>query len=111
MTTQVISFDPRYRDWVVAGTKTRTTRYGEPVNLGPATFRFESDPPTYLDAEVVALRTVGVDELTDADARTENFATAADLRAALRYHYPDLPSDAAVTIATFRLRRQGIADQ
>lgn len=98
---QTVSFDPRYRDWVLEGSKTSTTRYDDPVSVGPARFRFESDPPTYLDAEVTHLRTVRVDQLTDDDAASENFATADELRAALRYHYPGIADEAAVTIVSF----------
>ncbi len=100
---QVVSFDPRYLDWVRAGTKTRTTRYGEPVEPGPASLRFESDPPEFLDAVITGIRHVGLDDLVDDDAAAENFADAAALRAALRYHYPDLPADAGVTVVSFEL--------
>jgi cytidine deaminase len=100
--TQVVSFDPRYLEWVRDGRKTCTTRYGEPIALGPALFRFEFDPATYVSAEVTALRTVRVADLTDTDAAAENFRTADDLRAALEYHYPGLPSAATVVVASFR---------
>lgn len=83
---QVVSFDPRYLEWVRAGSKTRTTRYGEPVELGPA--RFESAPPVFLDAHVTGIRHAGLDDLTDEDAAAENFDDAEALRDALRYHYP-----------------------
>lgn len=98
---QEISFDPRYLDWVRSGSKTRTTRYGEVVALGPARFRFESDPPVWLEAQVTAIRTVSVVDLDDADAASENFADAAELRAALRYHYPGLEDSAQVSVVSF----------
>lgn len=100
---QEISFDPRYLDWVRSGSKTRTTRYGEAVALGPARFRFESDPPVWLDAVVTAIRTVSVVDLEDTDAGSENFADADELRAALRYHYPGLADDAVVTVVSFEV--------
>jgi cytidine deaminase len=100
---QVVSFDPRYLDWVRSGTKTRTARYGEPVDLGPARFRFESDPPVFLDAVITTIREVAFDALDDEDAAAENFADAAVLRDALRHHYPDLPHDAAVAVVSFDL--------
>jgi len=100
---QVVSFDPRYLDWVQAGTKTRTTRYGEPVELGPARFLFESDPPVELDAVVTGIRQVALADLEDEDALAENFADAGALRDALRYHYPGLPQDAAVAVVSFEL--------
>ncbi len=96
-----MSFDPRYLDWVRAGSKTRTTRYAETVALGPARFRFESTPPVWLDAVVTEIRTVGLAELDDADAAAENFANADGLREALRYHYPGLGEDAVVSVVSF----------
>ena len=100
---QLVTFDPRYLDWVLAGTKTKTTRYGEPVELGPARFRFESDPPVFLDAVITGSRQVALDDLTDEDASAENFGDAAALVDALRYHYPGLAQDAAVAVVSFDL--------
>ena len=97
---QVVSFDPRYLDWVRDGTK---TRYAEPVELGPARFRFESEPPVFVDAMVTGIREVALDALEDEDAAAENFADAEALRDALRYHYPGLPHDAAVAVVSFKL--------
>jgi hypothetical protein len=101
-----VSFDPRYLDWVRSGSKTRTTRYGEVVALGPARFRFESTPPVWLDAEVTDIRTVGLTDLDDSDAAAENFADAYELRAALHHHYPGLGNDAVVSVVSFELGRQ-----
>jgi len=100
---QHVSFDPRYLDWVRAGTKTRTTRYGESVEPGPARLRFESDPPVFLDAVITDIRQVALDDLKDEDAAAENFADAGALVDALRYHYPGLPRDAAVAVVSFDL--------
>ncbi len=100
---QLVTFDPRYLDWVRAGTKTRTTRYDEPVEPGPARFRFESDPPVFLDAVITGIRQVALDDLEDEDAAAENFADAGALVDALRYHYPGLPQDAAVAVVSFEL--------
>jgi hypothetical protein len=103
---QEVSFDPRYLDWVRSGRKTRTTRYGEAVAVGPARFRFESTPPVWLDALVTGIRTVGLADLDDVDAAAENFADAGELRAALHYHYPSLSNDAVVSVVSFELGRQ-----
>jgi cytidine deaminase len=100
---QFLSFDPRYLDWVRAGTKTRTTRYGDPVEVGPATLRFESEPPVFLDAVITRIREVALDALEDEDAAAENFVDAGALRDALRYHYPGLSRDAAVAVVSFDL--------
>ncbi len=100
---QVVSFAPRYLDWVLAGTKTMTTRYGESVELGPAMFRFESAPPVWVDASITSVHEVQLAELADEDAAAENFADADALVEALRHHYPGLPGDAAVAVVTFEL--------
>jgi hypothetical protein len=100
---QLVTFDPRYLEWVRAGAKTRTTRYGETVGLGPASFRFESDPPVFLDAVVTDIRQVALADLTDEDAAAENFEGVAGLVGALRHHYPGLPHDAAVAVVSFEL--------
>ena len=100
---QLVSFDPRYLDWVRVGTKTRTTRYAEPVELGPATFRFESDPPVFVASVITAIREVALGDLEDEDAVAENFADADALRDALRHHYPGLPHEAAVAVVSFEL--------
>jgi cytidine deaminase len=103
---QEVSFDPRYLDWVRSGRKTRTTRYGEAVAVGPARLRFESRPPVLVDAFVTGIRTVGFADLDDIDAAAENFADAGELREALRYHYPGLGNDAVVSVVSFELGRQ-----
>lgn len=100
---QEVSFDARYYDWVISGSKTRTTRYEEVVAVGPVRFRFESTPPVWVDAVVTSVRTVGLVDLNDADADAENFADAGELRAALRYHYADLCDDAVVTVVSFHV--------
>jgi hypothetical protein len=85
---QVVSFDPRYLDWVLDRTKTKTTRYGDPVELGPARFRFESSPPVWVDAVITDIRDVALADLSDEDAAAENFIDSGALRDTLRYHYP-----------------------
>src|SRR5450759_4408028 len=100
---QVVSFDPRYLDWVLDRTKTKTTRYGDPVELGPARFRFESSPPVWLEAVITDVRDVALADLSDEDAAAENFAHSGALQDALRYHYPGLLGDAVVVVAHFEL--------
>jgi len=100
---QVVSFDPRYLDWVLDRKKTKTTRYGDPVKLGPARLRFESSPPVWVDAVITDIRDVALADLSDEDATAENFTDSGALRDALRYHYPGLPEAAAVAVVTFEL--------
>ncbi len=100
---QVVSFDARYLDWVLDGTKTKTTRYGDLVELGSARFRFESSPPVWVDALITDVRDVALADLSDGDAAAENFTDSGALQEALRYHYPGIAEDAAVTVVSFEL--------
>ena len=77
---QVVSFDPRYLDWVLDRTKTKTTRYGDPVKLGPARLRFESSPPVWVDAVITDIRDVALADLSDEDATAENCSSVPTMR-------------------------------
>ncbi|MER7823182.1 ASCH domain-containing protein [Streptomyces sp. NPDC096097] len=98
----IIRFNPRYLEVVRSGAKTRTTRFRDPARLGPARLVFESDPEVVLSAEVTGIRHCLVGDLTDGDARAEGLTTAAELREALKDHYPDLAATDEVDVVTFR---------
>ncbi|MEU8773536.1 ASCH domain-containing protein [Streptomyces sp. NPDC048606] len=99
----IIRFNPRYLEAVRSGAKTKTTRFRDPAELGPARLVFESDPEVVLPAEVTDIRHCRVDDLTDQDARAEGLTTAAELREGLRGHYPDLAGTDEVDVVTFRI--------
>ncbi|MEU3411679.1 ASCH domain-containing protein [Streptomyces sp. NPDC006658] len=99
----VIRFNPRYLQAVRSGAKSGTTRFRDPARLGPARLVFESDPEVVLPAEVTGIRHCLVGELTDQDARAEGLSTAAELREALKGHYPDLAGTDEVDVITFRV--------
>ncbi|MEV5569800.1 ASCH domain-containing protein [Spirillospora sp. NPDC052269] len=100
---QIIRFNPRYLEAVRAGAKTKTTRFRDPARLGPARLVFESDPQVVIPAEVTEIRHCLVADLTDQDARAEAMTVAADLRQALKGHYPDLTATDEVDVITFHL--------
>ncbi|WIB65725.1 ASCH domain-containing protein [Curtobacterium sp. MCBD17_040] len=99
-----IRFNARYYETIADGRKTATTRFNDPCATGRAWLLFEFDE-TYkrLPAEVELIETKRFDELTDADARAENAATAADLQEGLRSHYPSLADDSSIDVVHFRL--------
>ncbi|WP_186778397.1 ASCH domain-containing protein [Streptomyces salinarius] len=97
----IIRFNPRYLEGVRSGTKTRTTRLGDPAQLGPVRLVFESDPEVVLSAEVTGIRHCLVSDLTHQDAQAEGLSTAAELREALKAHYPNLAGTDEVDVITF----------
>ncbi|MEU3777353.1 ASCH domain-containing protein [Streptomyces sp. NPDC032472] len=98
----IIRFNPRYLDVVRSGAKTKTTRFRDPAQLGPARLVFESDPEVVLSAEVTGIRHCLVSDLTNQDAQAEGLTTAAELREALKGHYPDLAGTDEVDVITFQ---------
>lgn len=79
-------------------------RWNDPVAIGPALLVFEDDAENVpLAAMIESVESRRFDELTDADARRENAESAADLRAGLRSHYPELTDESIVEVVGFRL--------
>ncbi|WP_200836985.1 ASCH domain-containing protein [Streptomyces sp. WAC05374] len=102
----IIRFNPRYLEAVRSGVKTKTTRFRDPAQLGPARLVFESDPEVVLPAEVTGIRHCLVSDLTDQDAQAEGLTTAARLREVLQGHYPDLVGTDGVDVITFRINHK-----
>jgi len=100
----IIRFNPRYLDAVRSGTKTRTTRFRDPAQLGPARLVFECDPEVVLTADVTDVKHCLVDELADEDARAEGLTAAAELRQGIKRHYPNLAGTDEVDVVTFVIR-------
>ena len=89
-----VRFSRRYLDDVLAGRKTRTIRYRDPVPLGLTTFVFE-------DGEHLGFVTMSgvVDDvrpirMSDLDS---------DYQEGLRGHYPDMPADPQLTEVRFHI--------
>ena len=101
---RVVRFHKRYYDSVRDGTKTSTIRYKDPVPVGPALFVFEDDDAhRTLNGEVTGVERHRLDLMTPEQAHLGPDGTMAGLRVGLRSHYPDLPDDAEIDVATFRL--------
>nr|WP_249402124.1 ASCH domain-containing protein [Streptomyces sp. YIM 121038] len=99
----IIRFNPRYLDDVRSGAKTKTTRFRDPAQLGPARLVFESDPEVVLPAEVTGIRHCLLSDLTNQDAQAEGLTTATELRGVLKGHYPDLAETDEVDVITFQI--------
>ncbi|MFJ6760944.1 ASCH domain-containing protein [Streptomyces sp. NPDC091273] len=99
----IIRFNPRYLEDVRSGAKTKTTRFRDPAQLGPARLVFESDPEVVLLAEVTGIRHCLVSDLTNQDAQAEGLTTATELREGLKGHYPDLAGTDEVDVITFQI--------
>lgn len=92
---QIVRFNRRYHDDVMAGEKTSTIRWDEPRTLGKATFVFEGHPEfAHVDGKITAVEPVS---LTDLDP---------DHAAGLRGHYPGIPDDAELLRIDFRIDRR-----
>lgn len=101
---RLVRFARGYRDDIRSGLKTATVRWNDPVAIGPALLVFEDDAENVpLAAMIESVESRRFDELTDADARRENAESAADLRAGLRSHYPELTDESIVEVVGFRL--------
>jgi cytidine deaminase len=100
-------FHPRYFEPIVAGHKTATVRYRDPVQVGPAVFVFDDGHTVRrLDGDVEQVNARKVAKLTDDDAHREDLDDRQSLLDALAEHYPDLHDDDMVDVVTFRIVRQ-----
>jgi cytidine deaminase len=101
-----VRFSSRYHDAIVAGQKTMTIRYRDPVTVGPAIFVFEDDDGyRRLEGVIDAVKTCRFDALTLEHARRENVDSVEGLRAGLLRHYPDLLDETEVQVVEFHLER------
>ena len=101
---RLVYFHPRHFDSIVAGRKTATVRYRDPVQVGPAVFVFDDGHTIrHLDGEVTKIKTGKVAQLTDEDAHREDLDDRQSLLDALADHYPDLDDDDVVDVIAFRV--------
>ena len=96
-----------YETLIRDGSKRQTVRYQDPFVPGPAEIVFEKDSgeDVVIAAEVLDVRTVRRDELTEQDAVRDGFESLAELQSALDRHYPDMPADSPVDVVAFELAR------
>lgn len=101
---RVVYFHSRYFDSIVAGRKTATVRYRDPLHVGPAVFVFDDGPAIRRpDGEVQQDSARKVATLSDDDAHREDFDDRKSLLEALAEHYPDLHDDDLVDVVTFQI--------
>lgn len=96
---QIVRFNQKYHDEVMAGEKTSTIRWDEDsLAVGRATFVFEGHPQfAHVDGEVTAVEPIMLSALDPG------------LVAGLRGHYPEMPDDAELLRVEFRIERQNQA--
>jgi cytidine deaminase len=105
---RIVRFHRRYYEPIVAGRKTSTIRYDDPIAPGPAIFYFEDDDAhRTLNGAVTGVEHHRLDTLTAAQARLSAGSTMAELKKALQSHYPGLPADADVDVVSFTLSAAG----
>ncbi|MET9484987.1 ASCH domain-containing protein [Streptomyces sp. NPDC006638] len=91
---------------VRSGKKTTTVRFQDPVECGPVSLVFELDEAVTLPGTVTQVVAKQVAELTETDARADGFDSLAELKARLRFHYPEIAPTAPITVVHFQLAGQ-----
>lgn len=92
---QIVRFNRKYHDEVMAGEKTSTIRWDEDsLTVGKATFVFEGHPEfAHVAGEITAVEPTSLSALDPGHA------------AGLRGHYPEMPEDADLLRVVFRIER------
>jgi cytidine deaminase len=99
-----VRFNSAYFERIRSGVKTATTRYRDPVEIGPALFIFEDDDGyRRLDGVIDDVEMLRFDELTAEHAELEGASSLEALRTGLRHHYPHLVDDACISVVRFHL--------
>ncbi|MGO4190507.1 ASCH domain-containing protein [Arthrobacter sp. YAF17] len=102
---RIVRFNSAYFDRVRSGQKTATTRYRDPVEIGPALFVFEDDDGyRRLHGVIDDVEELRFDELTPEHAELEGASSLEALRTGLRHHYPGLADDALISVVRFHLQ-------
>lgn len=100
---RVVPFSGVYHDAVLAGEKTMTVRYRDPIDPGPAIFVVEDEPGIRrLEGVVESVVPDRLDQRSAVDLAAEHVGSREELRAGLAGHDPGLPDDAALTVVRFR---------
>lgn len=98
-----IELDPAYTDDILSEVKTTTIRRGHrDYDQGPALLQADNlNIPVHIDTLQYTTRS----ELDTRDAMNDGFDNLSELQSALEKHYPEIESDAPVTIVSFELAR------
>ncbi len=100
-----VRFNSAYFEPIRSGLKTATTRYHDPVDIGPALFIFEdNDGYRRLHGVIDEVEQVRFDALTPEHAELEGASSLEALLKGLRRHYPHIADTALVTVARFHLQ-------
>lgn len=100
-----VRFNSAYFEPIRSGVKTATTRYRDPVEIGPALFIFEDDDGyRRLHGVIDDVEELRCDELTAEHAELEGASSLEALRAGLRHHYPHMADDAFISVVRFHLQ-------
>jgi cytidine deaminase len=100
---QRLRFRATHLSAVRDGTKRVTMRFGDPVQVGPALLVFESDDEVSMPGRITSTVAKPVGAVTDAEAREDGFASAADVLPGLRDYYPNLRADDELVIVRFEV--------
>lgn len=96
---QVLRFRATHLPAVRDGSKRVTMRFNDPGEVGPALLLFEFDDEVTIPGRITSTVAKTVDAVTDAEAREDGFASAADVLPGLRDYYPELqPTDEIVIV-------------
>ncbi len=103
---RVVYFNHGHLDDVLAGRKTATVRFRDPMPTGPATFVFTDGARLdHLAGHIDHVRTMPFGELGDEDAHREALPDRSALRSGVLSHYPQVRDDDLVEVAQFHLIR------
>ena len=101
---QVVYFHFRHFDSIVAGRKSATVGFRDPLHVGPAVFVFDHGYTVRrLDGEVTRVITRRVATLTDADAHRQEVEDRDLVLAALSEHYPDLEDNDVIDVVNLQI--------
>lgn len=101
--TQRLRFRGTHLDAVREGTKRCTIRFRDPVQVGPALLVFGLPEPVSLPGRITSTVAKPVSDITEAEAHTDGFPSAADVLPGLQSYYPGLRADDEVVLVTFAL--------
>lgn len=102
---RVLRFHKRYYEAIVAGTKTSSVRWDDPVAAGLVILYFEDDDAHGpLHGHVLEVNRFALGELTPERLRLTEGSSVELYIDGLRGHYPDMPADASVDVVDFVVR-------
>jgi cytidine deaminase len=105
LTVQRLRFRGGHLSAVRDGSKRVTMRFRDPVEVGAALLVFELEDEVALPGRITSAVAKPVAAVTEAEAREDGFACAADVLDGLRGYYPELQSGDEIVIVHFEVSR------